>query len=324
MKKLAILTALTALAGCGGQTQGPQTSFSLATSVRSTPWNTAFGNGVALETAHYRIYSTANRQDLLRSLPPFMEACFQQYSELTDLAAPAIGKPLPVYMLGSRSQWAQLTRSTVRENVDLYLKIQAGGYCYRGVCVFWDIGGVGTYSLAAHEGLHQFLGAVVRQRLPSWLEEGLATVAEGCDVTRDAVVFTPHRNVTRFTHLRDAIVNGHWIGTERLLSMDAGDAIAKPEEAPAGYYGQLWALVLYIRSNPAYRAGLARLVADAQADRMHQAIGATPQELAQWLAGGREYNRKISRPLFEHYITRDLAAFDKGYLAFARKLAKLE
>jgi predicted transcriptional regulator len=157
-----------------------------------------------------------------------------------------------------------------------------------------------------------------------WLEEGLCTTAEGYELAGDRVTFTPRRNNFRFTDLRAAIVQDRFLPLEELLTMDSGEAVGGSQEAATGYYGQLWALAQFIRSNPATLAGMQRLLADAEAGRLNQALNVSPRELAALRHRGREYNKTVSLPLFRIYITADLPSFEKDFKAFAVKLERLQ
>jgi len=296
----------------------------MRTAVHRRPWNTGYGSGVELTTKHYRIYTTANSHVLLTYLPGFMEAAYQNYLKLTNLPDRLPTEPMPIYMLGTRDEWAALTRSVTGQNAGIYLSIEVGGYCYRGVCVFWETGGMSSLAIAAHEALHQFFHHRLSGHLPVWLEEGMCVTAEGYRIDGETVSFTPDRNTVRFNNLRTAIVQGRWIPLKKLLPMDPGDVVTHSTEHAVGYYGQLWALVKFIRSRPEYRAGLERMLADAEAGRFHEALGLPARAIGELQLRGRIYNRTVSEPLFRHYITTDLAGFEREYLAFAYKLTKLE
>jgi hypothetical protein len=284
-----------------------------------------------LLTTHYRIYTTASRPEILSYLPGFMEAAHDNYVGLTGLAGPAApsggGKDarMPIYMMGTRQEWSALTRSIVGEQWNVYSSIQAGGYCYQGVCVFWDMGGVGSLSVASHEGMHQFLGQRLKDHLPMWLEEALAAMSEGYQIDGQSVRFTPDQNASRFNDLRKALVNDWWIGLDKLLPMDGGDAVrlGSPERT-VGYYGQVWALGVFLRSDPAYAAGRTRMLADAAAGRFHQALKLPADNLTRLYRRGPAYNHVLSARLFRHYIAADLPAFERRYKDFARKLVRLE
>jgi hypothetical protein len=226
-----------------------------------------------------------------------------------------------LYMLGTRKEWAALTAKVTGPLAGKYLSIEAGGYCHAGVCVFWDIGNLATLSVASHEGLHQFFHHRLKDRLPAWMEEGLCSTAEGYEIQGRAVRFTPDRNVLRFNHLRSLISGGRWVALAELLPMDAGDIAGRPTEHAVGYYGQLWALALFIRSQPAYRAGMQRLMADAEQGTLHQALNLAPAELAAMRMRPKQYNQAVSVAMFRHYVSGDLEGFESNFKAYARRLA---
>lgn len=325
--KTLLLALAVALSGCGGPEQrraAGQTAISLETRVASAPWLAGRSTGEILTTRHYRIFTTARRPALLRYLPGFMEAAHRQYLSLTGLAGRTDNQPLPIYMMGTRAEWALLTKKIAGPQRDILLSIEAGGYFRDGVCVFWDSGPTTTFSVAAHEGLHQFLHYRLKDRLPMWLEEGLCVSAEGHQITNGSVRFTPDRNPFRFSSLRRGILRGYWLPIAELLPMDAGDAVAKGTDRAVSYYAQLWVLSIMLRTGPDYRRGFDELISDAEAGRFAESLGLPPGTLSLLSKRGRAYNRKMSAPLFRHYITDDLDAFDREYLAFARRFARLD
>ncbi|MGA2266388.1 MAG: hypothetical protein ABSH10_08170 [Phycisphaerae bacterium] len=324
MRSSTILLPIVAVAllGCGGHGHSDRGA-AMTTELTRSPWQAGSASGSELTTAHYRIFTTATNQALVTYMPGFMEAAYQNYLELTGLGDRRGEALMPIYLMGTRQEWASLTASIIGAGAGPYLSLQAGGYCYQGVCVFWDIGNLGTFSVASHEGLHQFFHHRLRDRLPMWLEEGLCTVAEGYEISGDQVAFTPRRNNFRFTDLRAALVQDRFLPLETLLTMDSGEAITTAHDQAVGYYGQLWALLQFIRSVPAYRDGMQRLLADAEAGTLCQALNVSPQDLAGWRQQGRAYNKTVSVPLFRHYISQDLTGFQKDYQEFAKKLARL-
>ena len=317
-------TALLALAGmCGCGTRAEPAGMSMEARVTSQRWETPHSTGVQLVSRHYRVFTSTQRHQLRRYFPGFMEAAHANYLLLTGLSPQHEARPMPVYLLGSREEWAALTKSVIGPGAGTYLAIENGGYCYRGVCVFWDIGGSAVLSVASHEGLHQFLHSRLRDGLPMWLEEGLCASAEGFHIDGDLVTFTPDRNPARLNDLLSAIVQGQWLPMSRLLPLDAGDVVGTAPGRAVGYYGQLWALAVFLRSSDRYRPGLERMLADAEAGRFHEALKLPRRAVAELRRRGRTYNRTVSEPLFRHYITDDLETFDREFLEFASKLARL-
>ena len=323
---LLLMAVLATLAGCGNrETTVQPTSYPIVIDSDNRPWDTPHSKGQMLVTDHYRIYTTIRRRPLREYLPGLMEASHNRYLDLTGLSDRPSDKRMPMYVMATRPEWAALTTARLGKRAGAILSITAGGYCYAGVCVLWDIGPRATLSVAAHEGLHQFFSHRLTQSLPMWLEEGICVLAEGHHVHKGSLVFTPKNNPSRITALRNAIVNRHWIEIAKLLPMDAGDAVGTGiAEKAVGYYGQVWALSMFIRSVPKYNKGMQRMISDAQNGRMHLAMGLTAKALADLKRHGRAYNRTVSTPLFKHYISNDPETFDKEYLAFSRKLAGLK
>lgn len=315
---LLLVMPLTVL-GCNLPAQ--QKGHDLRVAVRERAWDASSG-GRELRTQHYQIFTTCSSRQLTDAVPGFMEGAYRNYLNLTGLDDRPASSLMAIYLMGDRRQWATLTQSVVGEQAPLYLAIEAGGYCYQKVCVFWDIGGLGTLATASHEGLHQFLACRMKNQLPMWLEEGLCTQAEGYQIFGNEVIFTPGENGIRYGDLRAAIMSDQWIPLVKLLPMDAGDAVAKSTRAAVGYYGQLWSLALFIRSDSRYRAGLVRLLSDAEQGKLNQAVGVPAEALAELQRQGRAYNRVMSQRLFQHYICEDLARFEKEYRLFSLELAK--
>jgi len=312
-------------AGCQ-PTSPAETAYPLAgTSKRAEPWDTPHvSGGRVFTTPHYKMFVGAKRAELANVLPGFMEGAYENYVALTGLEGRKLAAPMTLYMLADRAQWVAVTKALVTQNLELYLRIEAGGYCYRGTCVFWDIGGLASFQVAAHEGLHQFLYFHLADRVPLWLEEALGTAAEGFQLYNDRVVFSPHYNTARVANLQSAITGGRLIPLSRLLTMHAGDAVGQGGPGVAvEYYAQLWSLIMYLRGNPAWRAGMERMLADAAQGRLGEGLGKSPREWAALKQSGNAYFRVIGGPAFRRYITDDLQTFEAGLREYQRKLAGL-
>ena len=314
----AILIAL-CLPGCGYQLNPPPAGMSMAVRTDSAPWALGEIEGQRLRSDHYRIYTTSRNPTVLDYLPGFMEAARGQYLNLTGLSPTAAAGSMPIYMLATRPEWAVVTREVTQPNHEVYLGIENGGYCFRGVCVFWDMHHPATFSIAAHEGLHQFFHYQLRDRLPAWTEEGLCTLAEGMTLAGSSVRFDPSANASRLLDLRRALASQRYIPLAELLEGDAGDHVTKKLSQGPEYYGHLWALLSFIRSDEVTNSGLQKMLSDAAAGRLRSTMNIPPA-----MRQDRNYTRYVSVPIFEHYIDADLAAFEERFRSYAGKLAKLE
>lgn len=315
---LAILPAL--LAGCNGEKLEPATP--MITLVERDTWDSPVGPGEIMRTPNYRLFVRTRNSTLSGDLPGFMEAANTHYLKLTGLSGNNGLRRLDMYILASREEWAHLTKHRLGTRSEVYLQLEAGGYMVDGVCVLWDLNNMTTtLSVASHEGLHQFLHHRLQDRIPMWVEEGLCANAEGLELYRGAVRFTPGDNPSRYTSLRNVLVQGYWISLPDLLPMDAGDAIGQHRGKSTGYYAQVWSLILFIRQNPAYRKGLQDMLNDAADGMLVDRVGGGASGLP--ARQGREFNRAISIPAFRHYITDDLEGFEKQWRQFAKNLAGL-
>ena len=296
----------------------PKPMVSLETPMEVHSWDTGQGRGVELVTTHYRIYTTLANPHRRALVAGFLEAAQASYREQTHLTPPAT-QHLAVYLLASRSEWAGLTARLFGKSSKAGRFVENGAYTVQGVTVCWDIGGMATYSVLAHEGMHQFLATNLRDRLPLWAEEGLATRSEGFSLTRDTVRFTPDYNVLRIPNLRKGILRREWLGMDDLLSVSPMQQLARSETAGLSYYGQVYALVNFLQTRPEWKAGFANMIADAQAGRFKEVLPNLPPRTR-----NRRYHQLVGKPLFMHYITKDLESFEKAFRDYAAKLTRLD
>lgn len=320
--------------GCEPKTSGdpqptPATSRSLSTPFSSEEWSTPFGKGQRITSRHYTIYTTVHDPSLLATLPGFMEAAYQNYLDvlqqddtkdprLTAEARSLTDKPLPMYMMASRAEWEAMTINRFGQAGPARV-IESGGYTFQGVTVCWAIGRTATLSVASHEGMHQFLYHALKNRLPLWAEEGLATTAEGFVLDRGIVRFTPDQNLMRLSDLRNSIINGTWLDLPTLLTTNtAAVAQAGDETKTVGYYGQLYALMTFLRHDATYGPKWRAMLQAAREGGFDNILPSGQLQLQ-----GMYYYRLAGRPLFEHYITTDLNAFEADFQRFARQLVKL-
>jgi len=269
------------------------------------------------------VLTTTARRGIGGDIVGFLEAARAYYVDLTGLEAvePLDGEKLVVYLFQTRPQWAALTERITGQSRETVLKVRAGGYCYQGVCVFWDIGTMATYSVAAHEGLHQFLYHATGHRLPHWAEEGLAVLAEGFRLDGELVTFEPSENTLRVNALRNALLSDRWRPVERLTAMTSMQNLDETPFTGGDYYAQLWAMLLLIRSDAAYTAGLQRMCRDAADGTLAASLGISGRDYRRLERDPAAYAAEIGPRAFKHYIDSDLDRFERRFAAFARDLA---
>jgi len=338
---LTVMCALICLAGCtnssgrtalspgqGGSLSDPNV---LTEYLRNEPsvrqvsrWDNPYGDGLVINTANYRLYTTYLEPLTLRQLPSFLESAFRAYQ--SQLPRPlANTEPSIVYLFASRDQWESFTRDTAGADAEVYLKIQAGAYVTKGVCVAYDIGRRQTFSVLGHEGWHQFNQRLFVYRLPSWLDEGIATLFETCRYEQGQFVFNPGANLMRLGALKQTLLTGQAIPLDQLLLLNPGQVLTgyngDPNGAPA-FYAQVYALVRFLREDNygiRLRAYHAMLLGAAHGDwPLDQALleAAANRRIA--LTVG--WNMRVSRDLFIYYFGEEMTTINAQYEAYCRKI----
>ncbi|MFC1762006.1 hypothetical protein ACFL6U_07980 [Planctomycetota bacterium] len=287
-------------------------------------WENVYGPGLELQTSHYRIFTTLMDPAILSRLPLFMECSHAAYNRLLPEPVEPQTRST-VYLFASRRQWEAFTQAYAGEQAPVLCKIRQGAYCHQGACVAYDIGVDRTMAALSHEGWHQFMTRHFAYRLPSWLDEGIAMLFETFTWDDDQCRFRNVANLYRVGGLKAHLDSGTMLSLEQLLMSSPGEIMAQDNsQSVMGFYSQAYALVcfLHIGENGAYRAAFQRLLIDGlhaywpldPACRKTAADRNCPRTLT--------WNRKVGKFLFRHYISDDLVAVEKQYLAFCREMVK--
>jgi hypothetical protein len=328
------------LAGCGtglgtkgtsGSVTALDTKDGLAAYLREEPavrtvepWENPYGEGLVITTRNYRIYTTHLEPLMLRQIPAFVESAFRAYqSQLSEPLKDAA--PFIVYLFGTRDQWEAFTRDTAGADAEVFLKIQAGAYVANGVCVAYDIGRRQTFSILGHEGWHQFNQRLFVYRLPSWLDEGIATLFETCRYEQGRFMFNPASNLVRLGALKQTLQEGRLIPLDQLLLLNPGQVLTGYNGDPNGatvFYAQVYALVRFLREE---QYGLR--LRGYHAILRGAAHGDWPLEpMLLNVAADRRialtvgWNMRVSRELFAHYFDEEMKTLNAEYMAYCRKI----
>lgn len=281
-------------------------------------WTFGRSDGTLARSPHYVLHTTCKREQFVDALPAFMETCYDAYRELLPpMKEP--NEPMKAYLFQSRGDWEQFTREFSPARAPTYLKIRRGGYSERGVTVSHYSSQRGTLSIMAHEGLHQYLEATGRGRIPAWINEGLACYFESFDLMNGRPVFKPERNTLRAPFLREAVQRDDLIPLKEILGTNAGEAVHRTTGHVRSYYAQEWSLVLFLLSDKApseYRQGFQDLLDDLGSVTMEQR--ATSRLNALNNAG-----LSPGEAVFRIYITEDLDQFEADYRAYLVDLLQL-
>ena len=283
-------------------------------------WQNNYGDGLLITTAHYEIYTTLKEPLMLHRLPGFVEAAYQGYQSQLPSPIPTHNK-FKMYLFATRDQWEDFTKTFAGETAPLYMKIKAGAYYLNGSCVAYNIGMSRTFGVIGHEGWHQFNSRHFRYRLPSWLDEGIATLFEAYTFINGTYKFDPGQNLNRLGALKLTEAKNKMIPLEQLIAINPGEVIVENDEAVAAFYAQSYTLVRFLREDDYGR----------RLGNFHQMLlgavnGTWPiDESARAIAADRNipltvsWNRYVGAKLFEIYISPDLAAIQQQYNDFCYK-----
>lgn len=331
--RLLVATAIV-LAGCASDPEPAWTPFragetqtvnagvrrgSSAYVVSREPWTFETFPGEVIETPTYRILTTVKPGLMLDRLPAFVEGAIAAYTRSFGVL-PAPREKLETYVMATRPQWARLTQSLMRERASVYLRIQRGGYAADGRGVYFDIGLQDTLAIAAHEGWHQYTQTTFRERLPIWLEEGIAAYMEGYrwDTLQDRAAFLGWSNVERYDALRAAREEGKLMPLEALLVSEPSALLDRAGSDPLVYYAQVWALVHWLREGDSgvHRRALDQVLSDAASGQMASRVA------LQGPTGVARDRRSRSTATFQAYFDDDLSAASNAYRQFIERITR--
>ena len=171
-----------------------------ADSLRSSPWPGGPEQGRTILTEHYALHTTIEDPHFLSELSRSMEDTHALYRRLAPLSRPQ--RQLHAYIYAYRDEWAEYTEATAGALAPVYLQIHRGGYAHGEVFATFFHGHPQTLAVCRHEGWHQYVAIGFLQRLPPFIEEGLATL-ENCEI----FVVTDRRVCHRLAHGRRRVAD---------------------------------------------------------------------------------------------------------------------
>ena len=283
-------------------------------------WPNSYGRGITITTKHYTIHTTLLDPLMLRQIPAFMESAHRAYQK--QLPKPiSTQTKFTVYFFAKRDQWEEFTEGFAGPNAHIYLQIKKGAYYLNGACVAYNIGRSRSFSVLAHEGWHQFDSKHFAYRLPSWLDEGIATLFETSTYEKGNFTFQPERNGGRLGSLRKAILSNKMIPLQKLIALNPGEVV-NDIDAISAFYGQSYALVRFLRED-----GYGKHLSKYHNLLLGALRGNWPLDpRLRQIAANRNipmtarFNRFVSTKLFTLYIEEDFGAIEREYLSFCKKI----
>ena len=209
------------------------------------------------------------------------------------------------------------TRKHTGLDSSVYLQISRGGYTIHDWYVAYYIGDVSTYSVAAHEGWHQFVAPAFPGPIAAVSGRGIGVhVRGGSVVERYLPRFNLSLNPERALSLRRVVDAGELFPLSKLITLHAGNIVGLPGIRIEAFYAENWAFARYLweGDNGKNRPALERLLADTAAGTIYDPTGSLRLAYLGWNPAG-------VRPLLEHYLGEDLPTIESGYQQFIHKVA---
>jgi hypothetical protein len=285
-------------------------------------WENEYGPGLKLATAHYEIFTTLLEPLMLRQVPGFVESAYRGYQSQLPEPIETRSK-FTIYLFATRKQWEDFTRGFAGARAEMYCRVKAGAYYLNGACVAYNIGRERTFSVLGHEGWHQFNSKHFTFQLPSWLDEGIATLFEVHRSEDGLFYFEPGRNDYRLGALKKTLINGNMIPLRELIGVNPGEVLATDEDdTVSAFYCQSYALVRFLREEDYgkrlrdyHKMLLGGLSGDWPLSAADKRIAADRN-----IARTVNWNRTVGPLLFEYYIDDDFDQIEDEYTAFCRKV----
>jgi len=305
------------LAGCSGSggSSGHLTGPASPAPTRYEVWSNSIKPARVVNTSHYRIFTTIQDDAFLQKLANVMEGGFELYREMVP-GMTVSPNQMDCYVFATRSEWEAFTREHTGNDAKLYLQINRGGYTVHDWFVAYYISPQSTFSVSAHEGWHQFVARNFKDRLPPFLEEGIATQFENIRWSGALPRWDIGRNSSRVFRLRQAYEGKYLWPLSKLVTMHAGDVVGQGFEKIESFYSQNWAFVRFCLDyqNGKYRAKFQQFLQDTAAGKLHSGAGPNMRPVRGW-------NPRAVQPTLEKYLGAGLDDINKDYLEYVKQIA---
>jgi len=283
--------------------------------------------GRRIDSPHYRILTTLRDGAPSRTvhmLPYFVESALHHYrTALGRLPRPR--RVMTLYVFENQQQWERKTRELLPSRARSFRRLGRGGFTTDGTAVIWYIGRWDTLSIAAHEGWHQYTQSTFKQKLPVWLEEGIAVYMEGFTFSRDgSPMFNPQDNTERWSTLRRAVHQDDLMALEQLLTIEPEGLLNSGKQSLLVYYAQVWALTRFLveGNDGQYAPALHDLLADAAHGRLVNRLSRSSRLNAHQR---RTVLAQEGRGpgIIKEYFDTDIDAFRREYETFVNKIVEV-
>lgn len=280
--------------------------------IRIDPWPDAAADGVVVRTAHYAIHTTVLDPAFHRDVAAVLEGAHDLYAALAPSKAQP-DRPFDCFVFRLRSEWEAFTRTRAGDDATAYFQINRGGYTIGDQFAVFSYGRGATCRSVAHEGWHQYAARHFTDRLPPFLEEGIACLFENVRVDETGrATWDLQNNHNRSRALRTSKESERLFSLEELITLHAGEVVGSDAGSIEAFYAQNWAFARFLwdGENGRYRPALRRLLNDAMAGELKSSGGRVSES----------WDARSAAPLLEAYLGRPMREIDVAYRRFVADL----
>ena len=200
--------------------------------------------GYEIVSGPYRIFTTIGNSTQQHLIALVLRDEWRQFHYLLPSVHPL--EPLRGYLFAHHRQWANFTRQVMGKSAGYYVEPGVNGYD-RGVMFALYLTTIpALLSVMAHEAWHQFSYVGLKDHLPAWMDEGLATQFEAVCWRHGKPYFDSALNYPRWLALRAVCRRGEFIPLHIFLRISAGAALAAGPRMTQSYYAQVWSFMLFL------------------------------------------------------------------------------
>ena len=211
------------------------------------------GNLKRYDSPAYTVYTDVSEEDVKEAIIRMNKMAIEYHDRTKALFGGQITGALPFYLFNNPQDY--LNASKMPGSAGVFT-----GDALMAQAIRDDNGriGIGTWHVVQHEGFHQFVYAVIRGDIPTWVNEGLAEYFGEGVFTGDGMVTGAVPN-GRMKRVQKEIAAGEFISIKDMMLMSHAQWNARLEIT---HYDQAWSMVHFLAQaeNGKYQDAFARFL----------------------------------------------------------------
>lgn len=185
----------------------------------------------------YYVYTDVEEEDAKEAIIRMNKVAFEYHERTKSLFAGTITKPLPFYLFSNGDDYYAAGGLPGSAGVFTGDSLMARVIRSRDGRV-----GTGTWHVCQHEGFHQFVHAVIRGDIPTWVNEGLAEYFGEGVFTGDGMV-TGVIPAFRCKKVQQEIASGAFLPLPKMMTMTNAEWNGRLDVV---HYDQAWSMVHFL------------------------------------------------------------------------------